>query len=301
LACDDIPYYDTGIPMIHSMTGYAVASAESARGALHLELRSVNSRFLDLQFRITDELRAAEPQLRELIGARLGRGKVDCRLGIAASNAVPSQKLDMRMVEHLRRLSGELSRAFPEAGALRAGDVLRWPGVLGEPAADEEAMRSAIASLARRALDDLCAARAREGAKLATVLLARVADMRKRLAEVAPLVPEAIAAHRARLAERLREVLDAGVEERIRAEVALFAAKSDVDEELTRLAAHLTEVERVVAKGGAAGKRLDFLAQELNREANTLASKAAGLKIADCALELKLLIEQVREQVQNIE
>ena len=125
--------------------------------------------------------------------------------------------------------------------------------------------------------------------------------MRRRLAEVAPLVPEAVATHRARLAERLREVLDAGVEERIRTEIALFAAKSDVDEEITRLAAHLDEVERVVAKGGAAGKRLDFLAQELNREANTLASKAAGLKIADCALELKLLIEQVREQVQNIE
>jgi uncharacterized protein (TIGR00255 family) len=125
--------------------------------------------------------------------------------------------------------------------------------------------------------------------------------MRGHLAQVAPLVPEAIAMHRARLAERLREVLDAGVEERIRTEIALFAAKSDVDEEITRLGAHLDEVERVLAKGGAAGKRLDFLAQELNREANTLASKAAGLKIADCALELKLLIEQIREQVQNIE
>jgi uncharacterized protein (TIGR00255 family) len=308
LACDDIPYYDTGIPMIHSMTGYAVASVDGAgasagspRGALHLELRSVNSRFLDVQFRIADELRVFEPLLRELIGARLGRGKVDCRLSIAASNAPPSQNLNLRMVEHLRRLSDELSHAFPESGALRAGDVLRWPGVLAEPAADEDAMRAALESLAKRALDDLCAARAREGAKLAAILLARVADMRRRLAEVAPLVPEAIAAHRARLAERLREVLDAGVEERIRAEVALFAAKSDVDEELTRLAAHLTEVERVIGKGGAAGKRLDFLAQELNREANTLASKAAGLKIADCALELKLLIEQVREQVQNIE
>jgi uncharacterized protein (TIGR00255 family) len=135
-------------------------------------------------------------------------------------------------------------------------------------------------------------------------VLERVAEMKKRLAEVAPLVPGAVAAHRARLAERLREALGAGLEERIQAESALFAAKSDVDEELTRLAAHLEEVERVLAAGGArapVGKRLDFLAQELNREANTLASKAAGLRIADCALELKLLIEQVREQVQNIE
>ncbi|MFY9316100.1 MAG: DUF1732 domain-containing protein, partial [Burkholderiales bacterium] len=155
-------------------------------------------------------------------------------------------------------------------------------------------------------LEDLCAARGREGAKLAAILLGRAAEMRRRLAEIGPLVPEAVAAQRARLAERLREVIDAGVEERIRAEVALFAAKSDVDEELTRLAAHLDEVERVINEGGtrtggAVGKRLDFLAQELNREANTLASKAAGLKIADGALELKLLIEQIREQVQNIE
>ena len=125
--------------------------------------------------------------------------------------------------------------------------------------------------------------------------------MRKRLAEVAPLVPEAVATYRAKISERLREALGTGDNERANAEVALFAAKSDVDEEITRLATHLDEVERVIAKGGAAGKRLDFLAQELNREANTLASKAAGLRIADCALELKLLIEQIREQVQNIE
>jgi uncharacterized protein (TIGR00255 family) len=173
--------------------------------------------------------------------------------------------------------------------------------VLAEPATDEEATRALLEKLARQALDELCAARAREGAKLAAILLGRAAEMRKRLARIAPLVPEAVAAQRARLAERLREVIDAGVEERMRAEIALFAAKSDVDEELTRLAAHLDEVERVIAKGGTAGKRLDFLAQELNREANTLASKAAGLKIADGALELKLLIEQIREQVQNIE
>ena len=162
-----------------------------------------------------------------------------------------------------------------------------------------------LTELCRRALDELCAARGREGAKLAAILGQRVAEMRRRLAEVAPLVPEAVAAQRLRLAERLREVLGAGVEERIRTEIALFAAKSDVDEEITRLGAHLDEVERVLAEGGARsspiGKRLDFLAQELNREANTLASKAAGLKIADCALELKLLIEQIREQVQNIE
>jgi uncharacterized protein (TIGR00255 family) len=287
--------------MIHSMTGYAVASAESPRGALTLELRSVNSRFLDLQFRVAEELRAAEPLLRELITGRIARGKVDCRLyqGNAASQA--PQVLNIQAIEQLRDLAAQATKAFPGIAPLRTADVLRWPGVLAEPAADEERTRSALDNVCRRALDDLCAARAREGAKLAAILLSRVAEMRKRLAEVAPLVPEAVSAYRTRISERLREALGAGDNERANAEVALFAAKSDVDEELTRLTTHLDEVERVIAKGGAAGKRLDFLAQELNREANTLASKAAGLKIADCALELKLLIEQIREQVQNIE
>ena len=287
--------------MIHSMTGYAVASAESARGALTLELRSVNSRFLDLQFRVADELRAAEPALRELIAARIARGKVDCRLSSGDGARQSAQQLNAQAVERLKQLEREVGKSFPNATALTAADVLRWPGVLAEPALDEQATRAALESLARRTLDELCAARAREGTKLTGIVSARVAEMRRHLVEVAPLVPEAVAAHKARLTERLHEALGAGQEERIRAEVAVFAAKSDVDEELTRLAAHLDEVERVLRKGGAAGKRLDFLAQELNREANTLASKAAGLRIADCALELKLLIEQIREQVQNIE
>jgi len=287
--------------MIYSMTGYAVASADSPRGALALELRSVNSRYLEIQFRIAEEMRAAEPMLRELITARVARGKVDCRLNCGGSATPPARALNPQALGQLRALASEAAGAFPEAAPLRIADVLRWPGVLAEPAADEERTRSSLEALCRRALDELCAARGREGAKLAAILLGRVAEMRRRLTEVAPLVPEAVAVYRARLAERLREVLEAGGEERIRAEVSLFAAKSDVDEELTRLAAHLDEVERVLAKGGAAGKRLDFLAQELNREANTLAAKAAGLKISDCALELKLLIEQIREQVQNIE
>jgi len=287
------------------MTGYAVASADSQRGALTLELRSVNSRFLDLQFRIAEELRAAEPLLREMIVARLARGKVDCRL-YQGNSVSQEQQLNIQAIEQLKTLAAEAARAFPGVTPLRVADVLRWPGVLAEPAADEERTRAALEELGRHALDELCAARGREGARLAAILLGRTAEMRKRLAEVAPLLPEAVALHRTRLADRLREVLATGAEERIRAEIAIFAAKSDVDEELTRLAAHLDEVERVLAKGGgtkgdAVGKRLDFLAQELNREANTLAAKAAGLKIADCALELKLLIEQIREQVQNIE
>jgi uncharacterized protein (TIGR00255 family) len=287
--------------MIYSMTGYAVASADSSRGALTLELRSVNSRFLDQQFRVAEELRAAEPMLREMIAARITRGKLDCRLYHGNTIAQAPQQLNLQAIQQLRSLAAEAAAAFPGAAPLRLADVLRWPGVLAEPAADEDSTRGTLDKLCRRVLDELCAARGREGAKLARIILERVAAMRRQLSAVAPLVPEAVAAHRAKISERLREALGTSDDDRARAEIALFAAKSDVDEELSRLATHLDEVERVLAKGGPVGKRLDFLAQELNREANTLASKAAGLKIADGALELKLLIEQIREQVQNIE
>ena len=287
--------------MIQSMTGYAAVSAESPRGRLSLELRSVNSRFLDLQFRVADELRALEPVLREAIVGSVSRGKVDCRLYFNESGATQAQRLDPAALARLRALSEQAQQAFPEAGALRIADVLRWPGVAAEPPADEEKLRAAAAELCRRALDELVAARRREGAKLAASIAERVAAMRRRVEEVKPLVPQAVVAYQAKLAERLREVLGSADDERIRTEIAVFAGKSDVDEELERLTVHLAEVDRVLKQGGAAGKRLDFIAQELNREANTLASKAASQAISDCALELKLLVEQVREQVQNIE
>ncbi len=286
--------------MIQSMTGYAAASAESPFGTLVIELRSVNSRFLDLQLRVAEELRSAEPMLREQITARVARGKVDCRL-MRSGAQTQTQQLNENALKQLRALAAGAAAAFPEAAPLRVADVLRWPGVLAEPEPDTQHVGALLEGLCRRALDELCSARAREGGRLAAALRERAAEMRRRIADVAPLVPEAVAAHRARLTERLREAVAEGIEERVRAEIALFAAKSDVDEEITRLSAHLEEVERTLVNGGAAGKRLDFLAQELNREANTLASKAAGLKIANCALELKLLIEQIREQVQNIE
>jgi uncharacterized protein (TIGR00255 family) len=292
--------------MIHSMTGYAAASAESPRGTLAIELRSVNARFLDVQLRVAEELRALEPMLRERIAARVTRGKVDCRVFfIEGSVPAGSQRLSAAALASLKTLADEARTAFPDAADMRIADVLRWPGVVAEAPADERATRVAAESLCRRALDELLAARAREGAKLAQVVSERVAAMRRRLEEVAPLLPQSLAAYQAKLAERLREAIGSALgsagDDRVRAELAVFAAKVDVDEELERLRAHLAEVERTLERGGASGKRLDFIAQELNREANTLASKAASQAISDCALELKLLIEQMREQVQNIE
>lgn len=288
--------------MIQSMTGYAAASAPTARGMLALELRSVNSRFLDLQVRVPDELRALEPLLRELVGGRVARGKVECRVQLNASGAPPAEaRLDPAALARLGQLSEEVMRALPHATPLRVADVLRWPGVLGEAPLDEEATRGAAAALARRALDELVAARSREGAKLAAAIGERIAAMRRRVEALAPHLPQALADYQARLSEKLREALGTADDERVRAELAVFATKVDVDEELTRLRTHFAEVDRVLATGGAVGKRLDFLAQELNREANTLASKAASAQISDAALELKLLIEQMREQVQNLE
>jgi len=282
------------------MTGYAAVSAGSPRGTLSLELRSVNARFLDLQFRIADEVRALEPLLRELIAARLTRGKVDCRLSLAEGAGEVTPRLNASALAHLKALADAAKKAFPEAAPLRVADLLRWPGVIAGDA-DEDSLRAAVGELCRRALDELVAARAREGAKLAAGIVERVQTMQRRVEDVAPLVPQALAAYQAKITERLREAIGSADDERIRTEVALFAAKADVEEELERLRVHLDEVQRTLRAGGAVGKRLDFIAQELNREANTLASKAASQAISDCALELKLLVEQIREQVQNIE
>ena len=288
--------------MILSMTGYAASTAESPRGTLALELRSVNSRFLDVQMRIAEELRALEPMLRELVAERVARGKIDCRLSFVEGSApAGAQRLNAAALAQLKALAKEARKAFPKADELRVADVLRWPGVVSGASSGERELRATAEKLCRRALDELIAARGREGAKLAAAVGERIAAMRKRVEAVAPLMPQSVAAYQAKLAERLKEALGSADDDRVRAEVAVFAAKIDVDEELTRLRAHLGEVERILKQGGAVGKRLDFIAQELNREANTLASKAASPAVADGALELKVLVEQMREQVQNIE
>ncbi|HEX6295899.1 MAG TPA: YicC/YloC family endoribonuclease [Burkholderiales bacterium] len=283
------------------MTGYAAASADTGRGSLGIEVRSVNGRFLDLSLRVAEELRALEPLLREAITKRVARGKVDCRVFFLDSSARSPEHLDTAALARLKALAEEAARAFPGAAPLRIADVLRWPGVVAAAPAAEDVLRPAAERLCGQVLDELLAARRREGAKLAAAVAERVATMRRRIDEVAPLVPASIEIYQAKLTERLREALGSADDERIRTEVALFAARSDVGEEIDRLRAHLGEVDRTLAQGGAAGKRLDFLAQELNREANTLASKAASQALSDCALELKLLVEQIREQVQNIE
>jgi uncharacterized protein (TIGR00255 family) len=288
--------------MVSSMTGYAAVTRELAAGTLALELKSVNSRFLDVQFRVAEELRSAEPQLRELAMASVARGKLDCRLAFTAAPLVRGEAaLNGEVLSRLARLSQLVRGALPDAQPLRVIEVLHWPGVLGEDTAAAEALREAALDAMRAALAELAAARVREGEKLARMIGERVARIRGRLAEIEPLVPQAIAAYAEKLAARLREALAAADEERIRQEIAVFGVRIDVAEELSRLAAHLGEVDRVLAGGGAVGKRLDFLMQELNREANTLGAKSVSKELSAAVLEFKVLIEQMREQVQNLE
>ena len=288
--------------MIHSMTGFAVQSCDVAGAHLNLELRSVNARFLDLFFRVGEELRASEPMLREHITARLKRGKVECRLSLQPrQGGERSLAVNRALLQQLALAQQSVRARFPDAASLGVGEILRWPGVLAEDTPDAEAVQSAILALIRSALEDLIASRAREGQKLTAMIRERLAQMRTLVAQVEPRVPQIVAEHQERLATRLRDAAASLDEDRIRQEMAMFAQRIDVAEELNRLVAHIEEVDRVLAKGGAAGKRLDFLMQELNREANTLASKSAAGDVSSAAMEMKVLIEQMREQVQNIE
>ena len=288
--------------MISSMTGYASRVAELSTASLSVELKSVNGRFLDLSFRLPDELRVLEPVLRERISTRAQRGKIECRMSISpAAGVAPRLALNEPLLGALADAARRIQAAIEGAQSLRVGEVLHWPGMLAEEAGAADALRNAVLKLFDATLDDFAGSRSREGGKLKTVIAERVATMRRVLDRIAPLMPAAIRAHQEKLAARLREVLGANDEDRIRQEMALYGVKVDVAEELARLTLHLEEVLRVLDAGGAAGKRLDFLMQELNREANTLGSKSVSKELSDACLDLKLLIEHMREQIQNIE
>ena len=292
--------------MILSMTGYAAASAELDSGSLTLELRAVNHRYLDIQLRMPDELRGFESALREAISAQLQRGKVECRINYAARNAQSGAALNRDLLQQLAAWNKEVQDTLPDARSLSVADVLRWNGVLETPGASADELRAALLDLLQTVLQEFSASRAREGGKLKDFLSQRVDKIEALRGGVIPHVPAAIAAYEQKLAARLREAMQNAAtqdmwDERIRQEITLFASKIDVDEELSRLSSHLTEMRRILAQGGAVGKRLDFLMQELNREANTLGSKSVDPEVSGNAMEMKILIEQMREQIQNLE
>ena len=288
--------------MIYSMTGFSSVAAELDAGSIVMELRAVNHRYLDLQLRMPDELRMLEPVLREAIAAQLTRGKVECRIGFAArqSEQNPAQ-LNRVLLRQLVQWNDEVQAVLPEARSLSVADVLRWNGMLESATLSADALRTTVLELLQQALREFAGAREREGGKLKAVLLQRVAQIEALCTMVAPRIPAAIAAYEEKLAARLSAAMQNADDERLRQEISLFASKIDVDEELSRLQTHLAEMKRVLEQGGTVGKRLDFLMQELHREANTLGSKSVDAEVSRASMEMKLLIEQMREQIQNIE
>jgi len=296
------PPEDIERAMIASMTGFAAATREVAGGQLAVELKSVNHRYLEFQCRMAEDLRALEPVLREAVAGGLTRGKVDCRLTFTpAAAGERSLSPDARAMAALAEASAAVAAAFPQARPLSVAEVLHWPGVLANAEVAPDQIREDVARLAAQAVAELSQTRKREGEKLAQVLGERLESMAALVAQAQPLMPEVMKAYREKLSARLAEAAAAPSDERIQQEVVFYAARIDVDEELERLAAHVAEFRRVLGKGGACGKRLDFLCQELNREANTLGSKSVSSDMTRISVELKVLIEQMREQVQNIE
>jgi len=303
---------------VYSMTGYAsgqlslpqAASGQEtksqAHGRLGLEIRSVNSRFLDLSFRLSEELRQHEPALRELLQGRLKRGKVELRAGVESTQSDAVREPQARMLQRLASVQDTVRTWLPDARSLSVADVLRLGAA--EQAAPTD-LGPTLQQVAAKALDDLLGAREREGARLAKMLLGHLQQLRELAEQARPLVPQLVEQQRARFLERWNEAMGLAegaaspetAQDRALTEATAFAIRIDVAEELTRLAAHIEEIERLIKKGGEVGKRLDFLIQELHREANTLGSKSAALELTRISVDMKVLIEQMREQVQNIE
>jgi uncharacterized protein (TIGR00255 family) len=285
---------------IRSMTAFASGERAGPDGALACELRAVNHRFLEVGLRLPEELRALEPVLRERISARVNRGKLDLGMRLRAPEGGDALQVDAAMAAQLSRLATELQAGFP---MLQVGfaELLQFPGMLAGRGADQERLQAQALALLDAVLDDFLAAREREGAKLADAILERVDAIAAIAAEVRTLVPLIRAGQRQKLEARLADLPQAADAGRLEQELVLWLQKLDVDEELDRLDSHLVEIRRVLRQREPVGRRLDFLLQEFNREANTLGSKSVDTRTSAAAVDLKVLIDQVREQVQNIE
>jgi uncharacterized protein (TIGR00255 family) len=289
--------------MIASMTGFARCEDSGPWGTLICELRSVNHRFLETGFRLPEELRGLEPDLRQTLLHELKRGKVDCSVSHRATQgAERALELDAEALANVLARAREVAAAIPgQVATLSVLDVLRWPGVIRDSDSATDDLLVAARALVARTLTELSSARAREGARLRTLIEQRCGALSALVVQVRARLPEVSARVRTRLDERLAELRLNVAQDRLEQELALLLQRLDVDEELDRLAAHVGEIRRVIDGNEPAGRRLDFLMQELNREANTLSSKSQDLEVTRAAVDMKVLIEQMREQVQNIE
>ncbi|HET9113093.1 MAG TPA: YicC/YloC family endoribonuclease [Burkholderiales bacterium] len=286
---------------MNSMTGYAAATGEFSGMSVSLELRAVNSRYLEINFRIADELRSLEPLLRERLQQSMQRGKVECRIAVSDCEAsAAGSELNPDILQRLARWTEQIRADIPDAAPLAVADILRWPGVMIQQQTERD-MTAPCLALLDQALPAFVASRQREGAKLAQYIVERLDAMQSKITELEPMLPELIAAYRQKLKLRFDELTADADNDRIMQEIALFAQKIDVGEEMSRLQVHIQAVRRILQQRGAIGKELDFLMQELNREANTLGSKSVSVETTRIAMALKVLIEQMREQVQNLE
>lgn len=288
--------------MLHSMTGFARQSAESEIGTLSWELRAVNHRYLDVQFRLPEELRPKEQAFKQLVSAALKRGKVDCTLHFQREGGRQNDmQLDTELVELIGKRAAEVTAKLDNAAAVNPVDVLRWPGVIVESEIDADPLFAAAGTLLEQTLAAMSEMRASEGERIATMIETRCADIDAIAVSVRERMPDVLKAAHAKQLERVEKLDVAADPARLEVELALLAQKLDVDEELDRLESHLTEIRQTLQSGDAVGRRLDFLMQELNREANTLGSKSADAATTKAAVDLKVLIEQMREQIQNVE
>ncbi|AQZ35978.1 YicC family protein [Pseudomonas sp. LPH1] len=287
--------------MVHSMTAFARNEQATAHGTLSWELRSVNHRYLEPHLRLPEAFRDLEGAVREALRQGLSRGKVECTLRFAEESAGKQLQVDSERARQLITAAEQVAALIKQPAPLNPLEVLAWPGVLVADSADPQALNAAALKLFDQALGELKAGRAREGAELAKLLNERLDSILDEVAALRELVPQMLAGQRQKIETRFAEMQAELDPQRLEQELVLLAQKSDVAEELDRLSTHISEVRRVLKAGGAAGRRLDFLMQELNREANTLGSKAFDPRSTQAAVNLKVLIEQMREQVQNIE
>ena len=288
--------------MVFSMTAFARQMSTSELGQLTLEIKSVNHRFSEVSFRLPEDLRFMEPRLREAIGKHIQRGKVDCVVRYLPPDLqVSSLQINRELLAALTQATQEIENLLQVSTPSRAVDFLKWPGLIAAPQQDLQALGEQLLGMLQTALVELTDNRQREGEQLKSLILERCANMEQEVERVKARLPVAIEAIRQRLVDRLAELKADLDEARVEQEMVLLVNKSDVAEEIDRLAAHIVEVRRVLAQDQPMGRRLDFLMQELNREANTLSSKSVDTDMTRAAVELKVLIEQMREQVQNIE
>lgn len=297
---------------VASMTGYAVASGATPLGTVTIECRSVNSRFLDLTLRLNEDLRFADPLIRETLQKRIARGKVEIRGYITPDENAAPVRINTAVLNRLIEVQNTILETLPQANKLSVSNLLAMPGVMVTDRPDQDAVAQAVLTVLNNMLDAFTASRAREGEALANVLLNNCEQIEEVVTDIKGRMPDILAHIENKLRERLENALSSAltekstltreeVSDRIRQEVTLYALRMDVEEEINRLFTHVTEVRRILKKGGAVGRRLDFVVQEMNREANTLGSKAAAIEMTNASVALKVIIEQMREQIQNLE